>query len=111
MPSLFAVLGEPGGGKSSLVAAFAREYLLKSKEKGDVVIPHFVGAAPGSTNIRHTLERLCNELKLVVASFGAPNDNSKNISTDPSEQTGLPSCISFSPISIDPFLYCKHYRG
>ncbi len=67
VPSLFAVLGEPGGGKSSLVAAFAREYIRKSKEQGNVVIPHFVGAAPGSTNCRHTLERLTSELKLVIA--------------------------------------------
>ena len=26
------------------------------------VIPHFVGAAPGSTSIRSTLSRFCNEL-------------------------------------------------
>jgi len=61
------VLGEPGGGKSSLVAAFARECLLASKQSGNIVIPHFVGAAPGSTNCRHMLDRLCSELKLVIA--------------------------------------------
>jgi hypothetical protein len=26
------------------------------------VIAHFVGATPGSTDIRHTLKRLCSEL-------------------------------------------------
>jgi DNA replication protein DnaC len=75
---LFAVLGEPGGGKSSLVAAFAREYMQKSREQGNVVIPHFVGAAPGSTNCRHTLERLSNELKLVIANHAVQAETPVN---------------------------------
>jgi hypothetical protein len=31
-----------------------------------IVIPHFVGAAPGSTNIRNTLTRFCNEICMFI---------------------------------------------
>lgn len=87
VPSLFAVLGEPGGGKSSLVAAFAREYIRKSKEQGNVVIPHFVGAAPGSTNCRHTLERLTSELKLVITTH-APQAAANETAVDDAKEGG-----------------------
>lgn len=104
VPSLFAVLGEPGGGKSSLVAAFAREYMLKSKENGDVVIPHFVGAAPGSTNLRHVLERLCSELKLVIASSTVRSKHSSSPSIE-GDDKGFPysnkaSCVVTDLLNI-----------
>ncbi|KAH3757934.1 telomerase protein component 1 [Pelomyxa schiedti] len=56
------VIGEPGGGKTSLVAAFAREYMSSRGERLCAVIPHFIGGAAGSTDIRRTLSRLCSEL-------------------------------------------------
>ena len=53
------VRGEPGSGKTSLVAAFTRKLM----HAGSVhVISHFVGATPGSTDIRHTLRRICTEI-------------------------------------------------
>lgn len=78
------VIGEPGGGKSSLVAAFAREYIRKKdnqsssgRREGEPVVHeiicHFVGAAPMSTNIRHTLDRLCKELRLVIGKYDVPD--------------------------------------
>ena len=72
------VIGEPGGGKSSLVAAFAREYIRKKaaaagRREGEPVVHdticHFVGAAPMSTNIRHTLDRLCKELRVFIGKY------------------------------------------
>ncbi len=47
-------------GKTSLVAAFVKDFV--SNNPNHIVITHFIGAAPGSTNVRNTLTRLCNEL-------------------------------------------------
>jgi len=56
---LTVVVGEPGSGKSSLVAAFVKktlngEYDVLNDMK---TIYHFIGAAPGSTDIRRMLSR------------------------------------------------------
>jgi telomerase protein component 1 len=59
------ILGEPGSGKTSLVAAFVSQYAANNSDC--FVIPHFIGAAPGSTNIRNTLVRFCKELKDLFA--------------------------------------------
>eukprot|EP01114_Cavostelium_apophysatum_P022723 TRINITY_DN831_c0_g1_i3.p1 TRINITY_DN831_c0_g1~~TRINITY_DN831_c0_g1_i3.p1 ORF type:complete len:1975 (+),score=566.67 TRINITY_DN831_c0_g1_i3:1485-7409(+) len=54
------IVGKPGSGKSALVSKFVQDY---AKEHPKVfVLPHFIGATPGSTDIRQTLLRLCNEL-------------------------------------------------
>lgn len=62
------VTGEPGSGKSSLMAAFSKT-LMKRKDLKDLpgapdaVIVHFVGCgAQGSTSMHETLFRLCLEL-------------------------------------------------
>eukprot|EP01105_Mastigella_eilhardi_P008303 TRINITY_DN2021_c4_g2_i1.p1 TRINITY_DN2021_c4_g2~~TRINITY_DN2021_c4_g2_i1.p1 ORF type:complete len:1404 (-),score=366.79 TRINITY_DN2021_c4_g2_i1:51-4172(-) len=60
------VVGEPGGGKTSLMAAFARE-MMRSQSDGNVfVLPHFIGGTAGSTDLRKTLERLDTELAQVL---------------------------------------------
>lgn len=60
----FCIVGEPGSGKSALLARFFRNY---SKTHGDqLVIPHFVGASTGSTDVRRALRRLCHELITVT---------------------------------------------
>lgn len=56
-----AVVGVPGSGKSALMGYFAKECIQRYRHR--VVIPHFVGGSPKSTNIRDTLWRLCSELK------------------------------------------------
>jgi telomerase protein component 1 len=59
------VIGEPGAGKTSLMSSFVSQYSSAMKEQDDTfVLFHFVGAAPGSTNIRHVLSRLVHEVTL-----------------------------------------------
>lgn len=55
------IVGEPGSGKSALVAQFARIYVEKNTEA--LVIAHYVGAATEARNIRHALLRIALELK------------------------------------------------
>lgn len=70
--------GPPGSGKSALLS-----YLyscLSSRTSGvqsSLIIPHFVGASPGSTNIRNTIRRLCHELKARCSDISAeiPDDS------------------------------------
>ena len=55
--------GAPGSGKSVLLAHLYR--CLQTPVSGlppSLVIPHFVGVSPGSTDIRRTLQRLCHEI-------------------------------------------------
>ncbi|MEK6323893.1 MAG: DUF4062 domain-containing protein [Acidobacteriota bacterium] len=54
------VAGAPGSGKSALLAKFAHDY---ARDHADTfVLSHFIGASPGSTDIRLTLLRLCAEI-------------------------------------------------
>ncbi|MFA5414071.1 MAG: DUF4062 domain-containing protein [Methanoregula sp.] len=61
--SYVCLTGLPGSGKSALLAYLSRHSALNSKESV-LLIRHFVGASPGSTDIRRTLRRLCHELKM-----------------------------------------------
>jgi len=55
------VTGPSGSGKSAALAKFATEY---AESHADVlVIPHFVGASPASTNLRQMLRRFCMTLQ------------------------------------------------
>ncbi len=54
--------------------SLVREYSLANQNGRNVVVSHFVGAAPGSTNIRHTLDRLCGELKRIIDDSQQPDD-------------------------------------
>ena len=54
---ILVVTGEPGCGKSALMARFSEE--AKHRHPDWLVIPHFVGASPDSTIIRQVLRRVC----------------------------------------------------
>lgn len=55
------VVGEPGSGKSALLAKLSRSRSLNN-QPSLLLISHFVGASTGSTDVRRTLRRLCHEL-------------------------------------------------
>jgi WD40 repeat protein len=55
---VLALIGEPGSGKSALLARFYTE--LRDSER--LVIRHFVGASPASTSLPSLLKRLCSSL-------------------------------------------------
>ena len=60
------LMGDPGSGKSALLAKFYRDYTdykLNPNHANHIVIPHFVGVSAGSSDIRKTLRRICHELK------------------------------------------------
>ena len=58
------VSGKPGSGKSAFLAAYAQFY-MESPACGSplLVLTHFVGAAPDSSNVASVLARLCHEMK------------------------------------------------
>lgn len=75
---ILAVYGEPGSGKSALLAHFYRlltdkeytkEYIKEYNPQSEIrnpelfVIPHFVGASPESSSLIRLLTRMCEELK------------------------------------------------
>ncbi|MEI7939223.1 MAG: NB-ARC domain-containing protein, partial [Verrucomicrobiota bacterium] len=53
--------GAAGSGKSALLAKFCQLSTL-NLQPSTILITHFVGASPGSTDVRRTLRRLCHEL-------------------------------------------------
>ena len=55
------VTGPSGSGKSAALAKFARDFAVNHPDW--LVIPHFIGASPGSTSLRRTLLRFCSVLK------------------------------------------------
>ena len=59
------LVGEPGSGKSALLARFYRDYVGPAERPahaGHLVIPHFVGGSVRSSEVRQLLRRLCHEL-------------------------------------------------
>ncbi len=58
--NLMVITGEPGCGKSALMACFTEELMHKHPDM--IVIPHFIGASPSSTSLRLMLKRLCLRL-------------------------------------------------
>lgn len=56
------VTGATGSGKSALLAHFSEQETFCDRPS-TLLIRHFVGASTGSTDVRRTLLRLCNELK------------------------------------------------
>ena len=75
--NILIIEGEPGSGKSALLGKFCQ--LLASRPH-DVLIPHFVGASVGSTDLLRTLRRLCHELAATVDSIDPfPKDASELI--------------------------------
>lgn len=55
------ILGEPGSGKSSLLANWLLNY--KDAKPNDFIITHFIGSAPDSSNYFDILRRIMLELK------------------------------------------------
>ena len=55
------VTGPSGSGKSAVMARFAHTFRESHPEV--LVVPHFVGASPGSTSLRQMLRRFCLELQ------------------------------------------------
>ena len=55
------LVGEPGAGKSALLAHFSQDSTLNN-QNSTLLIQHFVGASTGSTDKRRTLRRLCHEI-------------------------------------------------
>ena len=61
---LVIVAGKPGSGKSAFMAAFAQQFSASEMcTSSDMLLSHFLGAAPDSTNIASLLSRLCCEMK------------------------------------------------
>jgi|GEM_PF-526056 len=58
--NILAITGKAGQGKSALLGRFYKEYT--QKHLTEIVIPHFVGASAGSTDLRRSLRRFCHEL-------------------------------------------------
>lgn len=65
-PNVFVLSGEPGSGKSAFLARLSRH--LVSRYPFSFILPHFVGASAGSTDLRRTLRRLCHELTRAAGS-------------------------------------------
>ena len=61
--SLILVKGKPGCGKSAFMAALAQQYSASTGLQTNLVLSHFIGAAPGSSNIALLLARFCHEMK------------------------------------------------
>ena len=57
----FVITGESGGGKSALLAAWAKQW--QDKYPGDVVLQHYFGSTPESATVNSFLQRLLGELK------------------------------------------------
>jgi hypothetical protein len=55
------ITGKPGCGKSALMAECARQ--CNQKFSDALVVPHFIGAAPGSTDLLSTIRSLCETLR------------------------------------------------
>jgi WD40 repeat protein/energy-coupling factor transporter ATP-binding protein EcfA2 len=55
------ITGKTGCGKSSLLAECAR--LCRKQNHHALVLPHFIGAAPDSTNLHSTIRSLCETLR------------------------------------------------
>ena len=58
--SLLVVKGMPGCGKTALMARFSEE--MQRRHPDWLIVPHFVGASPDSTNLRRTLRRFHGEM-------------------------------------------------
>lgn len=59
-PTILVLTGDPGSGKSALLAKFTRD--VSDLHPSSFILPHFIGASAGSTDLRRTLRRLCHEL-------------------------------------------------
>ncbi len=77
------VTGPPGSGKSAALAKFVTTYAGQHPEM--LVIPHFVGASPGSTNLRLLLRRFCLTLQREFAFTETPQQGGQPTEAVPAE--------------------------
>ncbi len=72
-PNIFVITGEPGSGKSTLMARFVEKF--SEQQPSQLMIAHFIGASPTSTNLRLSLRRICALLdKAIGAEENLPDD-------------------------------------
>ncbi len=72
---MIIVAGKPGSGKSAFMAAIAQQYI--ESHSSNLLLPHFIGAAPDSTNVASILTRFCHEMKRRFGvTFDIPEDYS-----------------------------------
>ena len=77
------VTGRSGSGKSAVLAKFVQT-LVERNEQSEIgnrqlamlIVPHFVGASPVSTNLRQMLRRFCLELQ---QRFGPPAEGAHDV--------------------------------
>ncbi|HCN78592.1 MAG TPA: hypothetical protein DIT13_15530, partial [Verrucomicrobiales bacterium] len=79
-PNIFVFTGEPGSGKSAFLAKFTRD--VAARHPSSFILPTFIGASTGSTDLRRTLRRLCHELAQSVAGVSDPG-TANPASTEP----------------------------
>lgn len=65
-PRLMVITGEPGCGKSALMARFTEEVIHCRPDW--LILSHFVGASQSSTSLRMTLRRFCTHLNRALGS-------------------------------------------
>ena len=61
------VVGEEGSGKSALLSNWAHAYAGHHPE--DLVVTHFAGCTPASSDVTGTLERLMLEMQFLTGVF------------------------------------------
>jgi len=69
-PNILLLTGSPGSGKSALLAHFSSIF-SRITNHASRITSHFVGASPGSTDLRRTLRRLCHELQAITGATDA----------------------------------------
>ena len=92
----FVVTGESGGGKTALLAAWARDWKMNNTE--DFLFQHYFGATPDSSSPNGFLRRLLGEIKV---RFGITDD----IPSDPDKlREALPLWLAFIPRDVQTLL-------
>jgi hypothetical protein len=108
------LIGAPGSGKSALLAHLSQHATLNA-QPSTLLIRHFVGASPGSTDVRRTLRRLCHELKAGCPDITAdiPDDPEKLRVAFPDflRQACARQCVVILLDAINQFDPASHSAG
>ncbi|HZD49920.1 MAG TPA: DUF4062 domain-containing protein, partial [Silvibacterium sp.] len=65
MPNILVISGDPGSGKSALLSKFRRSF---PPSPSLLILPHFIGASTGSTDLCLTLRHLCHDIARAIGS-------------------------------------------